>query len=78
MNAKRHKVIDTMGLLILTGNIGFSITILSYNKELFFSFICEPRLLPDLELIVSSANDAFDELLAEARTHAEQLGGGAN
>ena len=41
-----HKVLDTIGLLVLAGNVGFSITILSYNKELFFGFICEPRLLP--------------------------------
>jgi WS/DGAT/MGAT family acyltransferase len=71
-----HQVTDTIGLLVLTGNVGFSITILSYNKELFFSFICEPRLLPDLELITSNANDAFDELLAEARNRAAKISGG--
>jgi len=43
------EVTDTIGLLVLTGSTGFSTTILSYNKQLFFSFICEPRLLPDLE-----------------------------
>ena len=70
-----HQVLDTIGLLVLTGNVGFSITILSYNKELFFSFICEPRLLPDLELIVSSAQDAFAELLDEARNKIAQISG---
>ena len=68
-----HKVLDTIGLLILSGNIGFSITILSYNKELFFSFICEPRLLPDLELIVEGVGGTFDELLEEARQEAGQV-----
>jgi diacylglycerol O-acyltransferase / wax synthase len=68
-----HKVTDTIGLLVLTGNVGFSVTILSYNKELFFSFICEPRLLPDLETIVTAADDVFGELCVAARTRAELL-----
>jgi WS/DGAT/MGAT family acyltransferase len=68
-----HRVTDTLGLLVLTGNLGFSVTILSYNKELFFSFICEPRLLPDLEAIVDAAADAFGELLGAARERAELL-----
>jgi hypothetical protein len=62
-----HMVTDTIGLLVLTGNVGFSVTILSYNKQLFFNFICEPRLLPDLDLIVEGADAAFAELLAAAR-----------
>lgn len=57
-----HEVTDTIGLLVLNGNIGFSVTILSYNKQLFFNFICEPRLLPDLEFIRKSAEEVFEEL----------------
>ena len=30
------EVTDTIGLLVLSGNIGLSLTILSYNKQLFF------------------------------------------
>lgn len=54
---------DQIGLLVLSGNTGFSVTILSYNKQLFFNFICEPRLLPDLETIVNSTDDVFLDLL---------------
>jgi WS/DGAT/MGAT family acyltransferase len=61
------EVTDTIGLLVLTGNTGFSATILSYNKQLFFSFICEPRLLPDLDVIADGANSVFQELLDAAR-----------
>ena len=63
-------VTDTIGLLVLNGNVGFSITILSYNRQLFFNFICEPRLLPDLESIVSAADDVFGELLSAAQIKA--------
>lgn len=58
---------DQIGLLVLTGNTGFSVTILSYNKQLFFNFICEPRLLPDLETIVNAADEVFLDLLRLAQ-----------
>jgi diacylglycerol O-acyltransferase len=68
-----HKVTDTIGVLVLAANVGFSITILSYNGEIFFSFICEPTLLPDLETIVDAAHASFDELLTAARDHVQSL-----
>ena len=64
---------DQIGLLVLTGNTGFSVTILSYNKELFFNFICEPRLLPDLESIVTSTDEVFQDLLNLAAARNEAL-----
>ncbi len=68
-----HKVLEVIGIILLAGNVGFSMPILSYNQQLCFSFVCEPRLLPDVELLVESARDAFAELLAEARKHKLQL-----
>lgn len=68
-----HRVTDTIGLLVLTGNVGFSVTVLSYNKELYFNFICEPHLLPDLETIVEAADDTFEALLTEARERTAEL-----
>ncbi|MEZ5598818.1 MAG: wax ester/triacylglycerol synthase family O-acyltransferase [Pseudomonadales bacterium] len=70
-----HEVLDTIGLLILSGNIGFSLTILSYNKQLFFNFICEPRLMPDLENLVAHADAVFGELLEAASARASQQTG---
>jgi WS/DGAT/MGAT family acyltransferase len=61
------EVTDTIGLLVLTGNVGLSLTILSYNKQLFFNFISEPRLVPDLQVIIDHAEDVFNELLSAAR-----------
>lgn len=66
-------VSDQIGLLTLTGNIGFGVTILSYNKTLFFSFIGEPRLLPDIKKLAAGAESAFDRLLNEALEHAAAL-----
>lgn len=67
-----HRVLDTIGVLVLSGNIGLGVTILSYNQALYFSFICEPRLLPDLEVLTNAAEAAYGELLAAARARAEQ------
>jgi diacylglycerol O-acyltransferase / wax synthase len=68
-----HRILDQVGLLILTGNVGFSVTILSYNKTLFFGFICEPRLLPDIEKINTAAQATFDALLEKARERTASL-----
>ena len=65
-----HEVLDTVGLLVLTGNVGLGITILSYNKQLFFSFICDPNLLPDLDVLAGAAQDVFAELLEAAHANA--------
>jgi len=68
-----HRITDQVGLLILTGNVGFSTTILSYNKTLFFGFISEPRLMPDVEKISIAAARTFDDLLEQARQRAATL-----
>lgn len=65
------EVTDTIGLLVLTGTTGFSVTILSYNQQLFFNFICEPRLLPDLDVIRDGAEAVFNEMLAVATQRAQ-------
>jgi diacylglycerol O-acyltransferase len=70
-----HKVTATIGLLILCGNVGFSTTVLSYNKELFINYICDPRLMPDFEVLTESTGDAFDELLVAAREQLESMTG---
>ena len=68
-----HKVLDTIGVLVLSGNIGLGVTILSYNQNLYFSFICEPRMLPDLEVLTEAVDAAYAELLAAAHSRAEQM-----
>ena len=68
-----HLVTDQVGLLILTGNVGFSVTILSYNQMLFFGFISDPRLMPDVDKVASSASQTFTELLQNAREKVDGL-----
>jgi diacylglycerol O-acyltransferase len=59
-------ILDNIGVLLLTGNLGLGIAIHSYNKQLFYAFLCEPRLLPDLEALVAITDQVFVELQAAA------------
>ena len=63
----------TIGLLVLAFNVGFSVTVMSYNGDVFISFICDPELLPDLEAVVNAAEAGFAELLGAARERVRQL-----
>ena len=67
-----HKVLHTVGVLVLTGNMGLGVTIVSYNQGLYFSYICEPRMVPDIDKLADAVEAAFAELLAAARARAEQ------
>ncbi len=62
-----HAVERQYPVLCLLGNLGFGVAILSYNQRLYFGFISEPRLLPDVEAIALATASAFEELLAAAR-----------
>jgi len=60
-------IVDNVGVLLLTGNLGLGIAIHSYNKQLFYAFLCEPRLLPDLEKLIEASDEVFLELQAAAQ-----------
>ncbi len=61
-----HRIIDSLAVLMLNGNIGYGIAVVSYNQGLYFNFISDPRLLPDLHVMADGVVEAFDELLAAA------------
>ena len=61
-----HQVLDTLALLMLGGPLGYGVAVTSYNGQLTFNFVCEPRLMPDLEMMVDCVDGAFAELLAAA------------
>lgn len=65
-----HRILYNLGVLMLGGNLGFGVGVGSYNQEVVFNLVCEPRLLPDLELMRTGVDDSFSELLKEARNRA--------
>jgi diacylglycerol O-acyltransferase len=60
-------IVDNIGVLLLTANLGLGIALHSYNKQLFYAFLCEPRLLPDLENLIEATDQVFLELQAAAQ-----------
>ena len=67
------EIIATLGLMMLTGNMGLAVAVGSYNKKMFFNLTADPRLLPDLEMFTDEVTSVFDELLTSARRHNETV-----
>lgn len=61
------EVLETTGIMMLGGTMGFGIAVTSYNQKMIFCFTCEPRLLPDLERMVDEVENTFADLLKAAR-----------
>ncbi|MCY4344042.1 MAG: WS/DGAT domain-containing protein [Gammaproteobacteria bacterium] len=62
-----HPVLDVLGMLMLGGVLGYGLAVTSYNRQLCFTLVCDPRLMPDVERMADSVDGAFGELLAAAR-----------
>jgi WS/DGAT/MGAT family acyltransferase len=69
-----HRITDSLALLMLSANIGFGVAVVSYNQNLYFNFVADPRLMPDIDQMADGVVQAFDELLTAARGQAGQSG----
>ncbi|MDH3644478.1 MAG: WS/DGAT domain-containing protein, partial [Gammaproteobacteria bacterium] len=56
-----------VAFLMLSGTLGYGVAVTSYNQQMIFNYISESRLLPDIEVMSEAVEEAFEELLAEAR-----------
>ncbi len=65
-----HRMIDYVGLVPLGANLGYGVAILSYNQNLYFGLIAEPRLMPDVEQMKHFVSEVFEELKAAAQERA--------
>jgi WS/DGAT/MGAT family acyltransferase len=75
-----RRMTDMVGCVPLAGNLGYNVAIVSYNQNLFFGMMAEPRLMPDLARMRDYAAEAFGELVAAAghRDEKRPPGGGDN
>ena len=62
-----HEVLDNLGLLMLGGNLGYGVVASTYNRNLYLNFVCDPRLMDDLDVMAQSVDDACTELLSAAQ-----------
>ena len=69
-----HKMVDYVGLIPLSGNLGYGVAIVSYNQDLFFGLMAEPNVMPDVTFMRDCVEAVFRELkaAAEARIAAAQ------
>ena len=67
-----HRILDSLALLMLSGNIGFGVAVVSYNQNLYFNFVSDPRLMPDIDRMADGVVQAFEELLTAARSQPGQ------
>ncbi|MEM1437184.1 MAG: WS/DGAT domain-containing protein, partial [Pseudomonadota bacterium] len=58
-----HRVINQYGTLMLGGTLGMGVTANSYAGQLTIGFTADPRLVPDVEALRDSAEQAFQALL---------------
>jgi WS/DGAT/MGAT family acyltransferase len=65
-----HEVLETAGIMMLGGTLGYGIAVTSYNQKMIFCFTAEPRLMPDLEAMVAHTESVYGELLGAARSKA--------
>lgn len=61
-----HQVLYPISALMLSGTLGYGVAVTSFNQQLVFSLVCEPRLMPDLEVMHELVGECFVELASLA------------
>ncbi|MFZ0888254.1 MAG: wax ester/triacylglycerol synthase domain-containing protein [Candidatus Binataceae bacterium] len=57
-----HRCSAQIPLVPLAATLGYAVAILSYDQSLFFGMLADPYLMPDLALMKSFVEQAFNEL----------------
>jgi diacylglycerol O-acyltransferase len=60
------RMTDSVGLIPLGGNLGFGVAIMSYNQNLYFGLMAEPRVMPDVERMRDHVEAAYGDLRSAA------------
>jgi WS/DGAT/MGAT family acyltransferase len=61
-----HELLDTVGLIPLGGSMGYGVAIGTYNQNLYFGLMAEPRIMPDVDRMKSLCDEVYEELVAAA------------
>jgi hypothetical protein len=62
-----HTCLDMVPLVPLGATLGYGVAILSYNRNMNFGMIAEPRVMPDIDRMKSYVDEALEELRARAK-----------
>jgi WS/DGAT/MGAT family acyltransferase len=61
-----RRMTDSVGLIPLGGNLGYGVAIMSYNQNLYFGLMGEPRVMPDVDAMRDHVFAAYEDLKAAA------------
>ena len=61
-----RRMSDFVGLIPLGGNLGYGVAIGSYNQNLYFGLMSEPRAMPDVEKMREHVAAAYEDLKSAA------------
>lgn len=67
-----HQMIDQVGLIPCAGNLGYGVAITSYNQNMHFGLMAEPRMMPDVDVMKSLLDEVFAELNQTAQRAGQQ------
>ncbi|MEZ5596109.1 MAG: wax ester/triacylglycerol synthase family O-acyltransferase [Pseudomonadales bacterium] len=62
-----HPIRDTLAVLMLSGNVGYGVAVVSYNQNLYFNLVSDPRVMPDIEGMADGIVQVFEELYSAAK-----------
>lgn len=57
-----RRMLDSVGLMPLGGNMGYGVAIQTYNQNLYVGMMAEPRVMADLELMKEYVEAAYADL----------------
>lgn len=61
-----RRMTSMIGCVPLAANIGYSVAIVTYNRQLVFGLMAEPKLMPDVDRMRAYAAEVAEELIAAA------------
>ena len=67
-----YEVLDTLGTMMLGGNLGLGVGVASLNGKMTFGFTADPRLMPDVDLFKDFVAEAFEELVLLAQPESDE------
>ena len=62
-----RRLVDTVGTIMLGGNLGYGVVVTTYNQNLFFNLTAEPSLMPDVERMAELVDAVVTELVGTAK-----------